>query len=175
MQIENDYDCEVYNGDIGFIAVIDTEGAEITVRFDERAVTYGLGDLDALVPAYAAMIHKAQGSKYPAVVIPSVAALHHAPAEPALYRHHPRQAVGRTGRQPQGGGESGLPRLRPAALVEAAGAACCVAGWSDRVVTLSTGPAGSGRSWPVADRRLLGRWAGKADTVASGPFDSYRP
>ena len=40
------------------------------MRFDERAVAYGLGDLDALVPAYAATIHKAQGSEYPAVVIP---------------------------------------------------------------------------------------------------------
>jgi exodeoxyribonuclease V alpha subunit len=70
MQIENDYDREVYNGDIGFITAIDTEEAEITVRFDGRDVTYGLGDLDALVPAYAATIHKAQGSEYPAVVIP---------------------------------------------------------------------------------------------------------
>ena len=70
MQIENDYDREVYNGDIGFIEAIDTEGAEITVRFDGRDVAYGLGDLDALVPAYAATIHKAQGSEYPAVVIP---------------------------------------------------------------------------------------------------------
>jgi len=70
MQIENDYDREVYNGDIGFIAAIDTEKAEITVRFDALGVAYGLGDLDALVPAYAATIHKAQGSEYPAVVIP---------------------------------------------------------------------------------------------------------
>ena len=70
MQIENDYDREVYNGDIGFIAAIDTEEAEITVRFDGRDVAYAIGDLDALVPAYAATIHKAQGSEYPAVVIP---------------------------------------------------------------------------------------------------------
>ena len=70
MQIENDYDREVYNGDIGFVTAIDAEEAEITVRFDGRDVAYGLGDLDALVPAYAATIHKAQGSEYPAVVIP---------------------------------------------------------------------------------------------------------
>ncbi len=70
MQIENDYDREVYNGDIGFITAIDTEEAEISVRFDGREAAYGLGDLDALVPAYAATIHKAQGSEYPAVVIP---------------------------------------------------------------------------------------------------------
>ena len=70
MQIQNDYDREVYNGEIGFIMAIDTEEAEITVRFDGREAAYGLGDLDALVPAYAATIHKAQGSEYPAVVIP---------------------------------------------------------------------------------------------------------
>jgi hypothetical protein len=57
------------NGDIGFIAAIDTEEAEITVRFDGREVACGVGDLDALVPAYAATIHKAQGSEHPAVVI----------------------------------------------------------------------------------------------------------
>jgi exodeoxyribonuclease V alpha subunit len=70
MQIENDYEREVYNGDIGFIAGVDAETDEMTVRFDGRGVAYGPGDLDALVPAYAATIHKAQGSEYPAVVIP---------------------------------------------------------------------------------------------------------
>src|SRR5487761_1801620 len=70
MQIENDYDREVYNGDIGFIAGVDAETDEMTVRFDGRGVAYGPGDLDALVPAYAATIHKAQGSEDPAVVIP---------------------------------------------------------------------------------------------------------
>jgi exodeoxyribonuclease V alpha subunit len=70
MQIENDYDREVYNGDIGFIGAIDEEQGDIVVRFDGRDVSYGPGDLDALVPAYAATIHKAQGSEYPAVVIP---------------------------------------------------------------------------------------------------------
>jgi exodeoxyribonuclease V alpha subunit len=70
MQIENDYDREVYNGDIGLIETVDAEADEIAVRFDGRAVAYRFGDLDALVPAYAATIHKAQGSEYPAVVIP---------------------------------------------------------------------------------------------------------
>ena len=69
-RLENDYDREVYNGDIGFVVAIDPEEAEITVRFDGRDVAYSLGDLDALVPAYAATIHKAQGLEYPAVVIP---------------------------------------------------------------------------------------------------------
>ena len=70
MQIENDYDKEVYNGDIGFVADVDPEEGEVTASFDGRSVTYGFGELDALVPAYAASIHKSQGSEYPAVVIP---------------------------------------------------------------------------------------------------------
>ena len=70
MQIENDYDKEVYNGDIGYIDDVDPDDAQLTASFDGRAVTYGFGELDTLVPAYAATIHKSQGSEYPAVVIP---------------------------------------------------------------------------------------------------------
>jgi exodeoxyribonuclease V alpha subunit len=70
MQIENDYDKEVYNGDIGFVADVEPEEGELSISFDGRSVTYGFGELDTLVPAYAASIHKSQGSEYPAVVIP---------------------------------------------------------------------------------------------------------
>jgi exodeoxyribonuclease V alpha subunit len=70
MQIENDYDKEVYNGDIGTIDDVDPVEGELTATFDGRTVTYGFGELDVLVPAYAATIHKSQGSEYPAVVIP---------------------------------------------------------------------------------------------------------
>ena len=70
MQIENDYDKEVYNGDIGYIDDVDPDDGELTASFDGRTVTYGFGELDTLVPAYAATIHKSQGSEYPAVVIP---------------------------------------------------------------------------------------------------------
>jgi len=70
MQIENDYDKEVYNGDIGYIDDVDPDTSELSARFDGRAVVYGFGELDTLVPAYAATIHKSQGSEYPAVVIP---------------------------------------------------------------------------------------------------------
>src|SRR3977135_1356620 len=70
MQIENDYDKEVYNGDIGYIQEVNLDDGELTVSFDSRAVTYGFGELDTLVPAYAVTIHKSQGSEYPAVVIP---------------------------------------------------------------------------------------------------------
>jgi exodeoxyribonuclease V alpha subunit len=70
MQIENDYDKEVYNGDIGYVDDVDPDAGELTARFDGRAVTYGFGELDTLVPAYAVTIHKSQGSEYPAVLIP---------------------------------------------------------------------------------------------------------
>ena len=70
MQIENDYDKEVYNGDIGLVADVDPEAGELTARFEGRDLVYGFGELDTLVPAYAATVHKSQGSEYPAVVIP---------------------------------------------------------------------------------------------------------
>ena len=60
MQIENDYDKEVYNGDIGYIEQLDLEAGEIMVTFDGRSIGYGFGELDLLVPAYAATIHRAR-------------------------------------------------------------------------------------------------------------------
>ena len=70
MQIENDYDKEVYNGDIGYIDDVDPNAGEIVASFDGRSIKYGFGELDMLVPAYATTIHKSQGSEYPAVIIP---------------------------------------------------------------------------------------------------------
>ena len=70
MQVENDYDKEVYNGDIGFVEGVDADAGDLTASFDGRSVTDGFGELDMLVPAYAVTIHKSQGSEYPAVVIP---------------------------------------------------------------------------------------------------------
>jgi exodeoxyribonuclease V alpha subunit len=70
MQIENDYDKQIYNGDIGYVDRVDPDAGELIASFDRRPVTYGFGELDALVPAYAATIHKSQGSEFPAVVIP---------------------------------------------------------------------------------------------------------
>ena len=72
MQVENDYDREVYNGDLGIVQRIDQEEGELVVAFDGRDVSYGFGELDELVLAYATTIHKSQGSEYPAVVIPLV-------------------------------------------------------------------------------------------------------
>ena len=70
MQVENDYDKEVYNGDLGVVRSIDPETSEMVIEFDGRPVTYGFGELDEVVLAYATTIHKSQGSEYPAVVIP---------------------------------------------------------------------------------------------------------
>jgi len=70
MQIENDYDKEVYNGDIGTVEDVDLADGTLMANFDGRSVSYEFGELDTLVPAYAATIHKSQGSEYPAVVIP---------------------------------------------------------------------------------------------------------
>jgi exodeoxyribonuclease V alpha subunit len=70
MQLKNDYDREVYNGDVGYISAIDDVERVITVRFDDRDVIYEEGDLDELTLAYATSIHKSQGSEYPAVVVP---------------------------------------------------------------------------------------------------------
>ena len=78
MQIANDYEKEVFNGDVGTIDAIDSDNSELSVLFPtseagaagSRVVVYGWGELDHLVPAYACTIHKSQGSEYPAVVIP---------------------------------------------------------------------------------------------------------
>jgi exodeoxyribonuclease V alpha subunit len=70
MQIENDYEKEVFNGDIGFITAIEADANEVTIDFDGHTVNYGFGELDEIVLCYATTIHKSQGSEYPAVVIP---------------------------------------------------------------------------------------------------------
>lgn len=70
MQIKNNYDKEVFNGDIGVIDTVDFEDRTLTVNFDDRFVIYDATELDELVHAYATTIHKAQGSEYPIVVMP---------------------------------------------------------------------------------------------------------
>jgi exodeoxyribonuclease V alpha subunit len=70
MQIRNNYDKEVFNGDIGRIVGMQPDENEITVLFDGRNVVYEFYELDELVLAYAVSVHKSQGSEYPAVVIP---------------------------------------------------------------------------------------------------------
>ena len=66
MAMENDYDREVFNGDLGTVQAIDEEEGTLTASFDGRTVEWAFAELDALVPAYATTIHKSQGSEYPA-------------------------------------------------------------------------------------------------------------
>ena len=70
MQTSNDYDKDIYNGDIGMIEKINQIDGEISINFDGRSVIFPFGELDTIVPAYATTIHKSQGSEYPAVIIP---------------------------------------------------------------------------------------------------------
>ena len=70
MQTRNNYDRDVFNGDIGRIVSIDHLGREMAVRFDDHVVVYSFSDLDEIVLAYATSVHKSQGSEYPAVVLP---------------------------------------------------------------------------------------------------------
>jgi exodeoxyribonuclease V alpha subunit len=73
MQIENDYDKEVYNGDLGFITAIDSDVGETRIDCDGKEVAHQFGELDQVVLAYATTIHKSQGSKYRVVIIPVTA------------------------------------------------------------------------------------------------------
>jgi exodeoxyribonuclease V alpha subunit len=70
MQVVNDHERQVYNGDLGVVARMDMEEGELAVDFEGREVAYGFGELDELVLAYATTVHKSQGSEYPAVVVP---------------------------------------------------------------------------------------------------------
>lgn len=70
MQIKNNYDKEVFNGDIGIIESVDMQDRTLIVNFDNRSIKYDAAELDELVHAYATTIHKAQGSEYPIIVMP---------------------------------------------------------------------------------------------------------
>jgi exodeoxyribonuclease V alpha subunit len=70
IQTENNYEKEVFNGDIGNIEAIDPIEQEVSIRFDKRLINYAFAQLDEVSLAYAVTIHKAQGSEFPAVVMP---------------------------------------------------------------------------------------------------------
>ena len=105
IQTENDYKKEVFNGDIGTIEKIDPVEQELSIRFDDRLVTYDFGELDEVSLAYAVTIHKSQGSEFPAVVIP-VAMQHYMLLQRNLdlHRDHPGQAAAGGGRAEEGSG-----------------------------------------------------------------------
>lgn len=73
IQLRNNYELDVYNGDVGVVSNVDEEASTLVVQFDERPVAYGFDELDNLGLAYAITVHKSQGSEYPAVVLPLVA------------------------------------------------------------------------------------------------------
>ena len=70
MQIRNNYDKDVFNGDLGHIKHLDLVDQEIIVELDGREVPYDFTDIDELIPAYAITVHKSQGNEYPAVIVP---------------------------------------------------------------------------------------------------------
>ncbi len=70
MQLRNNYDKDVFNGDIGRVCYVNPDDRELTVRYEDRNVLYAFEELDEISPAYAISVHKSQGSEYPAVVIP---------------------------------------------------------------------------------------------------------
>ena len=70
MQIVNNYDKEVFNGDIGWISGINREERDLTIDFDGKQISYDFSELDEVVLAYSISVHKSQGSEYPAVVLP---------------------------------------------------------------------------------------------------------
>jgi exodeoxyribonuclease V alpha subunit len=70
MQMRNNYDKDVFNGDLGRISALDPIEQTLAVRIDDRTVSYDFLELDELVHAYAVSVHKSQGSEFPAVVVP---------------------------------------------------------------------------------------------------------
>jgi exodeoxyribonuclease V alpha subunit len=85
MQVENDYDRSVYNGDLGIVTGVDTEQSDLTAEIDGREVSYGFSDLDELSLAYATSIHKSQGSEYPVVVMPITMSHYNMLSRPLIY------------------------------------------------------------------------------------------
>ena len=124
MQVENDYDKDVYNGDLGTVSTIDMEESELVADFDGRKVSYGFGELDELVLAYATTIHKSQGSEYPAIVIPLTTQHYPMLQRNLVYnRCDARQTARRADRATEGAGDRHQGSADTTAVVETAGVA----------------------------------------------------
>ena len=103
MQVRNNYDKNVFNGDIGTVVHVDNKALTLTVLFDDRRVEYQANELDDLSAAYAITIHKSQGSEFDIVVIPVVpGSPRDAPAQPHLHGHNARQESVRACRERRG-------------------------------------------------------------------------
>jgi hypothetical protein len=108
IQTENDYDKDVFNGDIGQVVKIDPVEREVIIRFDQREVVYDFGELDEVSLAYAATIHKSQGSEFPSVIIPLATQQYMLfAAQPRLHRYYPWQKAGRAHWAAKGAGHGG--------------------------------------------------------------------
>ena len=123
MQVENDYDKEVYNGDIGYSDDVNPDDGELTASFDGRTVSYGFGELDVLTPAYAATIHKSQVGISRRSDPGNDPALPDAATKSALHWRNARQETGRDRRAEESRRHRYPKRVRSAAMVEAAGMA----------------------------------------------------
>ena len=151
MQIANDYERDVFNGDLGIVTAINTEEGELVASFDGRAVRYGFGELDELVLAYATTIHKSlgigvSGRGHSA----DDATLHHARAQSALHRSDPGQTSSRAGGTATSAGDCGPKPGWPAKVVETPGA-------DGLVNPCSRGSSCADRSKDNHDRRVLTR------------------
>jgi len=124
IQTENNYDKDVFNGDIGQIAKIDPLEREVTVRFDQREVVYDFGELDEVALAYAITIHKSPGVRISGCRHSAGdAAIPPAPAESRLHRHHAGQKAGGGRRPAEGAGYCSQEQPHGAAVFRFAGPA----------------------------------------------------
>ena len=106
MQLRNNYDKGVFNGDLGRIAAIDREEGSVKVDFFDKVVEYESDELDEINLAYATSVHKSQGSEYPVVVMPLAHfALFVAAPQHSLYGGDAREEAGRHGGEPQSAGD----------------------------------------------------------------------
>jgi ATP-dependent DNA helicase RecD-like protein len=121
IQTENDYDKDVFNGDVGIVERVDMVEQQVAVRFDHRLVKYDFGELDEISLAYAIAIHKSQGSEFPGSRDPSChATLHAAATKPDLHRDHAGEAAARGNRAEEGVGHCRPQRPSAAAVLRAA-------------------------------------------------------